>query len=258
MGNDRQAAETNRSPVVSEKFCVFPVWVAQEGYLMNNTITRGFFIPEAGIKRKLAWVLSEFIKAGLMLVLLICAMAYGDQLLAWNPSGPLQPFWPLVDSFVHCGVALVILAPLFLRSSKKRALMLMLLAGGLAVFIDLDHVIVARSFSIYEITHHGRPFPHTLWLACGAGVLTLLLRRRWDEGWVVFAALASHVIRDASSGNTPFLIWPSPVASISMFGYYFVEITLLIFSISLALRSGKLASAPNPVGQSDPAYSFTL
>jgi len=53
--------------------------------------------------------------------------------------------------------------------------------------------------------------------------------------WVLVASIASHILRDASSGTAP-LLWPLPSLSVSRWLYYAGELVLLLATYFLAVH----------------------
>jgi hypothetical protein len=165
-------------------------------------------------------------------------MLLGDALLQYGrPSAIPAHYWALLDSPVHGLLALLVVSPLFRHPFFQRKLLGWLTVAALtAVFIDLDHVIAARSFSLIEITTlPNRPMIHSLLFASLFGLVALLLTRRPLAGWLIFAVLASHVLRDASTGATYFL-WPLSVDQLPIPAYYASQILLYLLSYLFATR----------------------
>jgi hypothetical protein len=82
-------------------------------------------------------------------------------------------------------------------------------AVGAALVIDVDHVVAARSVRIRDTTGlPTRPRTHSLVTALAAG--TAIARAVGPvHGWVVFGALASHLLHDAGDHAAPTpLLWP--------------------------------------------------
>jgi hypothetical protein len=165
-------------------------------------------------------------------------MLLGDALLQYGrPSAIPAHYWALLDSPVHGLLALLVVSPLFRHPFFQRKLLGWLTVAALtAVLIDLDHVIAARSFSLIEITTlPNRPMIHSLLFASLFGLVALLLTRRPLAGWLIFAVLASHVLRDASTGATYFL-WPLSVDQLPVPAYYASQILLYLLSYLFATR----------------------
>ena len=80
-----------------------------------------------------------------------------------------------------------------------------------------------------------RPAAHSLTLALVTGAIAYLVSRSPATGWALFAALASHVLRNASTGTAP-LLSPLPSNSVPRWLYYGGELDLLWLSHFLAFR----------------------
>lgn len=164
------------------------------------------------------------------LPLLIFLIPYtGDALLMARPPGVARQVWVFVDPPIHGLLALLVALPLLIESlrpslangaakrgaepdvvggtSRLWAVSAVLMS---AILIDVDHFIAARSLSLdAALTLPMRPPSHSLTLALAVFCLAVLASRRLTFGYLLFAGLASHVLRDASGGATPFL-WPLP------------------------------------------------
>jgi membrane-bound metal-dependent hydrolase YbcI (DUF457 family) len=79
-----------------------------------------------------------------------------------------------------------------------------------------------------------RPATHSLAFAGTVGILVLLVSRNPILGWIVFATLVSHVLRDAGGGETP-ILWPLSVTAIPRWTHYLGVILLLSISYLLSL-----------------------
>jgi hypothetical protein len=200
---------------------------------MQNTISRPLYsAPRMPVGSRTP--------VGVFTALLILAMPFaiflamiaGDDLLRQPVTGFLRGIWPLTDSLVHFVVGLLVVSPILLhqpRWLKTLGLGAMVFAG--AVLIDLDHAIAAGSLSLYAVTHLSlRPPTHSLAFALALGLLIWLFSRRVEYGWLVFAALFSHFVRDASTGGMSYFLWPVQVPKISLASYHGLE--LLIFLCS--------------------------
>lgn len=177
----------------------------------------------------------------LIIVFLMGILFCGDYLF-FNPIlGIKQWIWATpIDPSVHALVALVVISPIaFSRRTSKEIINVLIMTIVLAVFIDLDHIAAAGSFSLYAITHlYGRPFTHSIVFSLVAGLTMWLITRQFNVGWITFAALSSHVIRDASMGATPFFIWPLPFEqALPVFNYFGLEICLYLSSAAIAALS---------------------
>lgn len=159
-------------------------------------------------------------------LLILLTMYAGDALLMARPAAVSRLMWAFVDPPVHAVLALLIASPLLIQlpslSTEKSkstlggvSLLATLIVVASATLIDIDHFIAARSFTLdAALNLPMRPASHSLSFAFAALCLILLVTRRLDLSYLIFAALASHVLRDASGGGTP-LFWPLPVYSLA-------------------------------------------
>jgi len=151
-----------------------------------------------------------------------------DRLIASRPLYSSQ-VWALYDVVVHGLAGVLVLFPIYKKKIKPHLAVLFLLAA----VVDLDHFIVAQSFSLSDALQLPmRPAAHSITFALLSAVGGFLLTRNKIVGWTLFAALASHVIRDASGGITP-IFWPLRLYHIPSWLYYGIEIVLLYFSFQL-------------------------
>jgi hypothetical protein len=159
-------------------------------------------------------------------------MLAGDDLLSLPVNGVLHNYWPLLDSVIHFALGLLVVSPFFLnRPSFRKTLGLTAAVFATSVLVDFDHIIAARSLSLYAITHLSvRPPTHSLMFALAIGILVWLVCRRIEYGWLVFAALASHFIRDASTGGMLYFLWPAQVQKISLVDYQSLELLIFLSS----------------------------
>lgn len=201
------------------------------------------------------------------LVLIILTMVIGDMLVfSWRPNAIPQLYWMLLDSPVHTLLAVLVVSPLFAHPCfRQQKFGWIVITGLVTVSLDLDHMVAARSFSLYDIQHLSvRPISHSLLFAISCSFVACLVTRRATVGWLVFGALTSHVVRDASSGSTLFL-WPLlkldtlpvPVHYISQIGLYLLMSSLVggwftrdgLFSRPFRRRPpGNLIDQPDPYG----------
>jgi membrane-bound metal-dependent hydrolase YbcI (DUF457 family) len=138
----------------------------------------------------------------------------------------------------------VVAAPLARRAGRS----VFAAAVGAALVIDVDHVVAARSVRIRDTTGlPTRPRTHSLVTALAAG--TAMARAAGPvHGWVVFGALASHLLHDAGDQAAPTpVLWP--FAPARQFGRR-VQIvgTAALVGVSFALAA---ASASSRGGNSD-------
>jgi len=163
-------------------------------------------------------------------------MIVGDAITTWRPGGAFNLYWPLLDSPVHATLALLVVSPLILRKSIHLTFKAIMVAGLAAVLLDLDHVVAADSFFLYDITHlTARPDTHSLLFAIGCGLLASILNRNVTNGWLIFGALASHVLRDASIGTAP-VLWPLSVDHLAIQAYYALQVGLYLLTLAASKR----------------------
>ena len=161
-----------------------------------------------------------------MLALLSCA----DLLIA-RQAFLGRTFWAAFDVLVHGAVALLVAGPCIRRApSARRALVLSGLAFLSATVLDLDHFVAAGSLDVRAaLSLAARPPTHSLSFALLLGAVTSLLSRDRAAGWVVFAAIASHVLRDAAMGTAP-LLWPLGADAVPRWVYCWGEVGLMLAS----------------------------
>jgi hypothetical protein len=150
---------------------------------------------------------------------MIALLSAADQLIVRQPVlGPT--FWALFDVLVHGAVALAVAGPAIRRAQyKRRALALSGLAYLSATALDLDHFVAAGSLDVRAaLVLAARPPTHSLTFALLLGAVLSRFSRDRDVGWVAFAAVASHVLRDAAMGTAP-LLWPLAVVRVPWWAY---------------------------------------
>jgi len=119
---------------------------------------------------------------------------------------------------------------LFIHKAIYQFYKLIVIAGLAAMLLDLDHVVAAGSLSLYDITHlPARPVTHSLLFSAACGILASILSYSRINGWLIFCVLASHVVRDASTGMTPFL-WPLPVDHLPVVASYSLQVGLFLIT----------------------------
>jgi hypothetical protein len=135
-----------------------------------------------------------------------------------------QEYWGLYDNFVHGVIAVLVLFPFFKNISYKQIITVFLIAS----LLDVDHFAVNFSFSLTKaISLTMRPPTHSITFAVAAASLVFPFSKKWS--WIVFAAIASHVVRDAYGGGTP-IFYPAKISMIPYWSYLAVEYLLLITS----------------------------
>ncbi len=137
----------------------------------------------------------------------------------------------LLDIPINGATALLVTAPLFLRPTR-RGLALLALAAG--VLLDVDHAVAARSINLEAmLSLPFRPVTHSLTFAAAAALATGLVARSAVVAWVAFAALLSHLLRDAAGGGV-LLFWPlGGVTSVPQMLYVLGLPALLLISYAI-------------------------
>jgi hypothetical protein len=150
-----------------------------------------------------------------------------------------RAFWALVDSAAHGLVALSVTAPIVhSASTAQQRLVLLGLAFVAGTLVGVDHFLATGSHSFRTATHLGkRPPTHSVTFALlvisGGGYL---LSGTLTTAWVVFAALASHVLRDASVGTAP-ILWPLGDWRIPRWACHVGEVGLVVASCWLRSKT---------------------
>lgn len=149
----------------------------------------------------------------------------------------------ILDPFTHGLTALLVVWPLFLDGSPF-PIRLLVWASLAGVFIDIDHAIAAQSVKAADMMGLGeRPVTHSLFfttlLSFGGA---LLIARGWGNSgyllgsWYILSiALASHVLRDACGGATPWA-FPFDSPTISSFGFFGVFVVVSALHLSLTYQ----------------------
>ena len=170
--------------------------------------------------------------------LVVLTMVAGDALVfSWRPDWFPAHIWALLDAPVHVLLALLVVFPLYTRRAAPARMIRRFALASIAPFlIDLDHFIAAGSLSLYSATTlaSGRPAAHSLLFALGLGLIAYLFSQDIGDGYLLFAVLASHVVRDASVGGTPFFLWPFSFDQLSLPVYYVAQLNLFCIAQILA------------------------
>lgn len=182
-------------------------------------------------------------------LLIVFTMYAGDALLAARPPAVDPLLWAFLDLPVHGSLALLIALPLILLLPPSSRLGAVAAAVLPAVLIDIDHVVAAGSFSLdAALSLPLRPPSHSLTLALAVFCLVLILSRRLTPAYLLLAALASHVLRDAAGGATP-LLWPLPVYGLGWPAAVAGLLLLYLGSWAVVwLRQGEERRLPKPPG----------
>ena len=109
------------------------------------------------------------------------------------------------DPLQHAALAALVVAPLAVRTRRR----VVGTAVAVALVIDLDHVVAARSVRPQATTAlSARPRTHSLVAAAGVGCVAWAVGGPW-HGWAAFAALGSHLLHDAGDRAAPTpVLWP--------------------------------------------------
>lgn len=152
--------------------------------------------------------------------------------------------WVVLEETTHGLLGAAVCLPLFWG---RRRWPLLLMPFLLATAIDLDHAAVATE-RVMALRSDEQPVDaigfmalgertpiHSLTFAAlmGVGVLVLTLHADW--AWVVAAALASHVIRDAHFGALA-ILWPQDrLVALTRCQYVGLEVGLTVLSCGVLL-----------------------
>jgi hypothetical protein len=150
-----------------------------------------------------------------------------------------QEYWGLYDNWVHGMIAVLIALPILstnkfgepLRFSKllQNAIIVFLIAS----LLDLDHFAVNFSFSLTKaISLTMRPATHSITFAIAAAIIYFIITKNKKWTWLIFMAIASHVVRDAYGGGTP-IFYPLSTSMIPYWSYVITEWAFLIISFYL-------------------------
>jgi len=109
------------------------------------------------------------------------------------------------DPLQHVLIAAAVVAPLAPRTGRA----VFGTATAVALLIDLDHAVAARSVRVRDTTGLPvRPPSHSLLVAAAAGALVAAGAGPL-HGWAAGAALVSHLLHDAGDRAAPTpLLWP--------------------------------------------------
>lgn len=110
------------------------------------------------------------------------------------------------DPLQHAALAALVVAPLATHTRQR----VLGTAVAVALVIDLDHVVAARSARPRDTTAlSARPRTHSLLTAAGIGCAVGAAGGPW-HGWAAFAALSSHLLHDAGDDAAPTpVLWPA-------------------------------------------------
>ncbi len=136
------------------------------------------------------------------------------------------PIVPLGDVPFNIVESLLTVIP-FVLACKTSKRLLLILAICLPVMIDIDHFVVARSFSLMDaISHPYRPVTHSFVIVLIFSVILSIVARSKVVGVVSFYSLCSHLFRDAAAGNN-FLYYPISLTT------HVIDNTVCVFLLCL-------------------------
>jgi hypothetical protein len=157
--------------------------------------------------------------------------------------GKSSIFIALLDPIIHGLIAFVIIMPFYIN--RKISIFIFISVVLITIFIDLDHVIMAKSFNPYAIISlPNRPMSHSIIfsfiIAVFCAFIYFLYSKTNFKNFIFFVylfgiALISHVMRDVTDGSnlTP---WLFPFKSYSfpslLFFILFVPLTYLHYFMS--------------------------
>ena len=128
------------------------------------------------------------------------------------------------DAFAHLATGLAVALPAspFVREPKR----FLWMAGVSAMFIDLDHVVAARSFKLDPcMTMPRRPATHSVLAVGGLAYLAERIEPGRQTELAVTLGLGSHLLRDLVTGGAP-LFMPSKIVEIAKHRGLFMMIGL--------------------------------
>jgi membrane-bound metal-dependent hydrolase YbcI (DUF457 family) len=168
-----------------------------------------------------------------------------------DPSHPvLSVVWSVL---IHGVIAVLVIAPILLRSGHRALWSALAFAGGSAV--DFDHVLASGSLDPDRLEHiaGGRPATHSLLFAIALATLVLGLTRRVPSAWAVFAVVVSHLLFDAAGGSERWLYPFEQPQSIPWLLCPIGLLLLLAISDLIAHRFMSPSPSPEPEGnRADP------
>jgi membrane-bound metal-dependent hydrolase YbcI (DUF457 family) len=146
------------------------------------------------------------------------------------------------DPFQHALIAAAVVAPLGRRVVPT--------AVSVALAIDLDHAVAARSVRVRDTTAlSARPRTHSLVTAAGAAAL-IGARRGPLHGWAAFAGLVSHFLHDAGDREAPTpLFWPfAPARQLGRRRQIVGTAALALASLAISRATAAGSSSRNDAG----------
>lgn len=139
----------------------------------------------------------------------IVVMVSGDQMQATPPQASLRVAWRLLDPLIHITIGFLVITPfiIYQPATPKRVFFALCLVM-LSISPDMDHILAAGSLSLQSITRVIPRTPsHAFFNALVVGLAAWLLSRKFRTGWLFFAVITSHFIRDAYTGGMLLFPW---------------------------------------------------
>ncbi|XP_053665188.1 transmembrane protein 267 [Anopheles marshallii] len=139
-------------------------------------------------------------------VTLCCVCVFGDKLTEYvqNPALSRACIDNATHAFIGCVAAEIVLHSFKYQLARQEYCLLLFTGMIVSSFIDLDHFIEARSFSLQEATHlRRRPFLHNSAICVIILMLLILTKRVGSIKCGLFIAMAfiafsTHHLRDAT------------------------------------------------------------
>jgi membrane-bound metal-dependent hydrolase YbcI (DUF457 family) len=169
--------------------------------------------------------------------------------MARKPASASRLLQVYTDPLQHALIAAAVAAPLARRKGRR----VFTSAVVPALVIDVDHAVAARSVRVRDTTAlDTRPRTHSLVTALAAG--TAVARAAGPvHGWVVFGALASHLLHDAGDQAAPTpVLWPFKPAR-QLGRRVQIAGTLALVGVSFALAAASSRRSSSGGGSSDAA-----
>jgi LexA-binding, inner membrane-associated putative hydrolase len=146
------------------------------------------------------------------------------------------------DPLQHVLIAAAVVAPLAPRTGRA----VFGTVTAVALLIDLDHAVAARSVRVRDTTGLPvRPPSHSLLVAAAAGALVAAGAGPL-HGWAAGAALVSHLLHDAGDRAAPTpLLWPfAPARQIGRRRQLAGTVLLALGSVLVSRTGARPAAGP--------------
>jgi hypothetical protein len=146
------------------------------------------------------------------------------------------------DPLQHVLIAAAVVAPLAPRTGRA----VFGTATAVALLIDIDHAVAARSVRVRDTTGLPvRPPSHSLLVAAAAGAL-VAVRAGPLHGWAAGAARVSHLLHDAGDRAAPTpLLWPfAPARQIGRRRQLAGTVLLALGSVLVSRTGARPAAGP--------------